>query len=162
MPAWRLELRAAELDPTAKLVGFTLSTYMDGAGRACVSRSTLAAGCGLADVSTIKRAVHRLEAAGLLGVDRGGHQQHLPSRYQARSNGGYSAPPGISRGGWAAPAEVAQGGLRSRPGGAGEHHELEGLEDQDHGGEGFGSEAGAQLAREAAAAARRAILEGGA
>jgi len=160
VPAWRLELRRAPLDPTAKLVGFTLSTYMDGAGRAQVSRSTLAAGCGLESVTAVKRAVRRLELAGLLGVDRAGRRQHLPSRYQARCRGGWPDPPEITRGVWSDPADNGQGGLRSLPGGSPGTHELEGLEGQDRSGEGYGSDAGAQLAREAAAAARRAILGG--
>jgi hypothetical protein len=90
VPAWRHELLAAPIDATAKLVGLALSAYMDGAGRAQVSRSTIARGCSLADVSTVKRAVHRLEVAGYLGIDRGGGQD--VSRYQLRSNGGWPAP----------------------------------------------------------------------
>jgi len=162
VPAWRRDLRdAPDLDPVARLVGHTLATFMDGAGRCVVSRSTIARGCGLADVSTVKRAVHRLEAAGLLGVDRVKGGQHLANRYQARPNGGWSAPVEVTYGGWSAPVDPIQRGLRPDPTGAAEHRELEGLEDQDRG-EGYGSASGAQLARDAAAAARRTILEGGA
>ncbi len=135
MPAWRHELLAAPIDATAKLVGLALSTYMDGAGRAHVSRSTLARGCGLADVSTVKRAVHRLEVAGYLGVDRGGG--HEVSRYQLRSNGGWPAP----RPGATAPPVVGAGappggGWDATVPGAGQPPKVEGQKPLAHAGAG--------------------------
>ena len=125
---WQRELRDSGLDPTAKAVGLVLSTYMDGAGRAQVSRATIAAGVGLADLGTVTRAIQRLESAGLLGVDRAGRQQHAPSRYQVRSRGGWPATAEPPRGGPSATPGNGQGWLRSAPGVAGEPHEREGLE----------------------------------
>lgn len=166
---WQRQLRDdPTLDPTARLVGVILSTYMDGAGRAQVSRSTLARGCGLADVSSVKRAVHRLEAAGLLGVDRVKGGAHAANSYQLRSNGGWPAP---VHGGASAPVGPDQRGLRSRPTGALAPHERKGLETiagapareevHERGeGEGYGSAEGARLAVEAARAARAALQAG--
>jgi hypothetical protein len=67
---WRDAVRdAQELDRTAKLVAFILSTYMNGHGSAWPSQDTIAAGASLTD-----RAVHtatvRLERAGFLEVER--------------------------------------------------------------------------------------------
>jgi len=158
VPAWRQELRRTTLDPTAKLVGLVLSTYMDGAGRAQVSRSTLADGCAVS-VSTVLRAVRRLERAGLLGVDRAGRLQHLPSRYQARSRGGVPATPD-SRGSTGATPNGSQGWQILGPGVAPVTREdLRSSEGQDRG-EWYGDPTTAELARDAAAKARRTILGG--
>lgn len=162
VPMWRRDLRDAPgLDPTARLVGHVLSTYMDGAGRACVSRSTLAVGCGMADVGAVRRAILRLESAGLLGVDRIRGGRYGANRYQAHPNGGWSAPVEVAYGGWSAPVEPIQRGPKPDLTGAPEHRELEVLEVQDRG-EGFGSPNGAQLARDAVATMRQRLGEGSA
>jgi hypothetical protein len=78
---WRNTLRDCDLDRTAKLVGFVISTYMDGAGVARVGKTTIAKGASLGHNpgnnpgqrrgnTAVDTAVDRLEAAGLLIVDR--------------------------------------------------------------------------------------------
>jgi hypothetical protein len=67
---WRDAVRdSPDLDRTAKLVAFCLSTYMNRYGSAWPSQDTLAAGASITD-----RAVHsatvRLERAGFLEVER--------------------------------------------------------------------------------------------
>lgn len=66
---WRLEIRAAELDRTAKLVGLVLADYATAEGRAWPSRQTIAAAAGVC-VRTVEAATVRLELAGLLEVER--------------------------------------------------------------------------------------------
>jgi len=160
VPAWRLELRRATVDQTAKLVGYVLSTYMDGAGRAQVSRSTLAECCGLENVNTIRRAVRRLELAGLLGVDRAGREQPRPSRYQARSRGAAEYAPNGPRGVSGDAPAGSQGRPKPVPGASRDRPELEVLKEGQDRSEGFGDPTTAELARDAAAAARRMLLGG--
>jgi hypothetical protein len=66
---WRKVLRDSSVDRTAKLVGFVLATYMDSGGLAWPSRDTLAAGASITS-RAVDLAVPRLEAAGLLKVER--------------------------------------------------------------------------------------------
>lgn len=66
---WRIAIRDSGLDPTAKYVALTLETYMNGKGAAWPSRATLAANTGRS-ISTIDRALLRIEQAGYLKVKR--------------------------------------------------------------------------------------------
>lgn len=68
--AWRIAVRESNLDATAKLVAFTLDTYMDRRGIAWPSRPSLATSSSLG-VRTVDRALIRLENAGLIVVARG-------------------------------------------------------------------------------------------
>jgi hypothetical protein len=72
---WRNTLRDSDLDRTAKLVGFVLSTYMDGRGVAWPAKVKLAEGASLGREgqkgnTAVDNAIDRLEAAGLLVVNR--------------------------------------------------------------------------------------------
>jgi hypothetical protein len=72
---WRNALRDSDLDRTAKLVGFVLSTYMDGRMAAWPAKTTLAHGASLGREgqkgnTAVDTAIDRLEARGLLVVDR--------------------------------------------------------------------------------------------
>lgn len=78
---WRNTLRDSDLDRTAKLVGFVLSTYMDGRGVAWCSKTTIARGASLGHNpgdnpgqrrgnTAVDAAIDRLEASELLIVDR--------------------------------------------------------------------------------------------
>jgi hypothetical protein len=72
---WRNALRDSGLDRTAKLVGFVLSTYMDGRMAAWPAKTTLAQGASLGREdqkgnTAVDNAIDRLEARGLLVVDR--------------------------------------------------------------------------------------------
>lgn len=69
---WRDAVRdAPELDKTAVLVAYTLSTYMNRNGEAWPSKETLAKGCRLgAGKRAVDKAVDRLEAAGFLMIQR--------------------------------------------------------------------------------------------
>lgn len=69
LPAtWRNTLRdSRKIDKTAKLVGFVLSTYLNGQGEAFPSQDTIAAGASLTD-RAVYSATRRLEAAGFLIV----------------------------------------------------------------------------------------------
>jgi hypothetical protein len=67
--AWRTAIRDSDLDPTAKHVALTLDTYMNRHGIAWPSRASLATGTGRT-VSTIDRALRRLEHTGFLVVAR--------------------------------------------------------------------------------------------
>lgn len=68
---WRDALRDSDLDPVAKTVGFTISTYWNGRGlSAFPSKETIAKGAGLRSVRAADRAVLRLERAGFLNVSR--------------------------------------------------------------------------------------------
>ena len=61
---WRDTLRDSELDPTAKLVGFILSTWWDRNGRSAFpSKPTIAAASGVSK-RAVDGAVDRLETAG--------------------------------------------------------------------------------------------------
>jgi hypothetical protein len=68
---WRNAVRDSDLDQTSRLVALVLSTYMhaDGNG-AYPSRRTIANGCGIHAVRAVDAAIRRLEAAGLLQVNR--------------------------------------------------------------------------------------------
>src|SRR5262245_2748155 len=82
LAVWRDSVRDSELDQVAKLVGFTLSTYMDAKGRCWPAKETLARACGMSK-RTIDRAVNRLEGAELVQV----------SRSLGRSSNSYQAHP---------------------------------------------------------------------
>jgi hypothetical protein len=95
---WRNAVRDSTLDGVAKLVAYTLDTYMDGDGETWPSTATVAAGaqCGR---STVKRAVHRLEDAQLVLVIRS--KGRRPNRYRATMpppNGSTSEPVNRSTG----------------------------------------------------------------
>jgi hypothetical protein len=66
---WRDTVRDSDLDKTAKLVAFVLSTYIDSDGRAFPSQDTLAAGASLSD-RAVAMATERLERAGFLIIER--------------------------------------------------------------------------------------------
>jgi hypothetical protein len=68
---WRKALRDSDLSRTAKLVGFVISTYMNGDGVAWPSRNTIAAG-GSVTVRAVDAAVKLLEGQGFLEVERDG------------------------------------------------------------------------------------------
>src|SRR5436305_519399 len=108
---WRDALRDSDLDRTAKLVGFVLSTYMSGKGKAWPAKITIARGAGLGRPeqkgnTAVDNAVDRLEAAGFLDVER------------RRGRGGFSYQAAIPRAlrdsiprgdeGKESPAETAQ------------------------------------------------------
>jgi hypothetical protein len=79
---WRDAVRDSELDATAKLVAFVLSTYMNGRGCARPSKETLAAGASLSSGRrAVDHAVDRLEGAGFLEVERS--RGRTANRYQA-------------------------------------------------------------------------------
>jgi hypothetical protein len=72
---WRNAVRDSDLDRTAKLVALVLSTYMDHTGAAWPAKTTIARGASLGRVgqkgnTAVDSAIDRLEAAGLLVVDR--------------------------------------------------------------------------------------------
>jgi hypothetical protein len=60
---WCHALRESGLDAKAKLVGFALSTYMDGGGLAWPSRTTIAAASSLS-VRSVDQALSSLKASG--------------------------------------------------------------------------------------------------
>src|SRR2546423_12170186 len=62
-------VRDSSASRTAKLVAYTLSTYMDRRGVAWPSQALLASGCSLS-VRAVQSATLRLEEAGLLKVQR--------------------------------------------------------------------------------------------
>ena len=66
---WRDAVRDSDLDRTAKLVAYTLSTYVNRFGRAWPSRSSLAKGSSLTD-RAVDCAVRTLESSGWLLVQR--------------------------------------------------------------------------------------------
>lgn len=145
-----------------------LDTYMDAACRAQVSRGRLAADLGVT-ARTALRWIHELEAAELLGVDR--TIGHHVNRYQGRPYGDTRDTVTVTRASRSTVTAETADGDSSRPLTVTRvSPELEGQKDNGAGargdgqarGEGYGSASGAQLAREAAAAARRRILEGGA
>jgi DNA-binding transcriptional ArsR family regulator len=80
---WRKAVRDSGLDPRAKLVAFTLSVYMNGAGECWPSKEALAENTGLG-LRTVDRAILRLEAAGYLLIERRGGR-HKTNRYSARN-----------------------------------------------------------------------------
>jgi hypothetical protein len=79
---WRNAVRDSELDRTAKIVGFVLSTYMDANGdNAFPRRQTIAAGADIKWLPTVDAAIQRLELAELLEVSRS--KGRKPNRYTA-------------------------------------------------------------------------------
>jgi hypothetical protein len=85
--AWRTALRDSGLSSTAKLVGHTLSTHMDGNGGSCFpSVSTVAREASLSDRS-VRNGLRLLEAAGLVHTRNGGGRKpggcYTANRYQA-------------------------------------------------------------------------------
>lgn len=81
---WRDAIMAADLDATAKLVGLVLACHATADGRARLSRGTLAGAASLG-LSTVDRAVRRLEDGGLLAVVRAapGAGRRVTNRYRA-------------------------------------------------------------------------------
>jgi hypothetical protein len=78
---WRDALRDSELDSTAKLLGFVLSTWWDRNGRgAFPSKPTMAAASGLSK-RAVDGAVNRLETAGFIDVSRS--RGRTSNRYSA-------------------------------------------------------------------------------
>jgi hypothetical protein len=69
--AWRETIRDSELSPTAKLVGFVLSTYMNAKGEAHPSKATLARGASVS-VPTIKRTLRELDRGKYLTIATSG------------------------------------------------------------------------------------------
>lgn len=71
---WRNAVRQSDLDRTAKLVAYTIGTYMDVGGFAFPAKTTIATGASLStkikDSTAVGEAVARIEAAGLLRVAR--------------------------------------------------------------------------------------------
>jgi DNA-binding transcriptional MocR family regulator len=67
-----------ELDTTARLVAFALAAFSDAAGHARPSSRQLAASTGL-HPETIARAIRRLEAVGMIAVQR---RDRAVSRYR--------------------------------------------------------------------------------
>lgn len=95
---WRNAIRDSALPRTTKLVGLVLSTYLDANGTAFPALTTLADGASLGRGCTaVKDAIERLEAVGLLEVDR--RRGRLGWTYQAvipRADVGLD-PSGITR-----------------------------------------------------------------
>jgi hypothetical protein len=87
---WRDELRDWPLDRTAKLVGFVLSTYMNGSGETFVSKKLLAEGASLGQGKrAVDGAIDRLEAAGFVYVRRS--KGRVSFRYHATLPNGAAA-----------------------------------------------------------------------
>ena len=76
---WRDALRDSDLDSTARLAGFVISTYANASGLTFVGKELIAAGIAARSIRTADEAVNRLERAGYLHVTRplGGR----PNRY---------------------------------------------------------------------------------
>jgi hypothetical protein len=77
---WRDAIRDSELDRTAKLIAYTLSTWMNGQAEAFPGKDALADRAGV-DVRTVDRALHRIEAAGFVRVRVGGGRART-NRYE--------------------------------------------------------------------------------
>jgi hypothetical protein len=100
LAAWRDALRDSDLDPTAKLVGFVISTWWDRNGNgAFPSKPTITAAAGLRSPRAVDQAVHRLEQAGFLDV----------SRSRGRSSNRYSATLPTPHSGAGLPRMAVQG-----------------------------------------------------
>lgn len=68
--AWRLAIRGAELPTVAKLVAYTLATYLDSQTlRAFPSQATLAADCGI-QIRHLRNALAALKAGGWITTTR--------------------------------------------------------------------------------------------
>jgi hypothetical protein len=105
---WRDAVRdSKELDRTAKLVAFCLSTYMNGNGNGWPSQDTIAAGGSITDRAVFS-ATKRLEDAGFLVVERSrGRSSHtyvatLPLTANA-----------VRRSEWATATSTAKGDARN-------------------------------------------------
>ena len=85
---WRNAVRDSDLDQTAKLVAYTLSTFMNGHGVCWPARPTLAEACRCS-VLTVDRAVVRVERAGLLAVERTKGGRGRSNRYVAILGNGF-------------------------------------------------------------------------
>jgi hypothetical protein len=79
---WRDAIRDSDLDRTAKLVAYTLSTYMSAAGKAWPSRATLALGASISD-RAVDGAIGRLVGAGFLLVNRSDGGRSHTNKYVA-------------------------------------------------------------------------------
>lgn len=66
---WRDAVRDSNLDPTAKLIAYTVSTFMNGTGSCYPRKLLIAVRCGRS-VRTVDRAIRRIELAGYLVVGR--------------------------------------------------------------------------------------------
>lgn len=77
LAVWRDTLRDSELSSTVKLVGHTLSTWMNGRGTCWPSRSTIAKGASLSDRS-VDAALDKLSSEQFLEIKKsqGGNQEH--------------------------------------------------------------------------------------
>jgi hypothetical protein len=78
---WRDAVRDSDLDTTAKVVAFTLSTYMNGGGWCHPSKATIARGASLSAPRAVNGAVNRLERAGFLEIRHS--RGHHANRYRA-------------------------------------------------------------------------------
>jgi hypothetical protein len=80
--AWRDAVRDSALSTTAKVVAYTLSTYLNGRGTAFPSRQLLAEGSSLGvGLRSVDAALRELEMAGYLDIERSrGRSSHT---YQA-------------------------------------------------------------------------------
>lgn len=78
---WRDAIRDGDLDRSAKLVAFVISTYMNGAGDTFVGKPLVGRGAGLV-VRAVDEAINRLERAGYVTVirSRGGRPNHYLAR----------------------------------------------------------------------------------
>lgn len=77
--AWQRAVRdSASLGATAKLVGLTLSTWMDARGVCYPSEATIARAVGRSE-STVRRALRELERAGFLVTRR---RKNASNRYR--------------------------------------------------------------------------------
>jgi hypothetical protein len=77
---WRDAIRDSDLDATAKLVAYTLSTYLNGRGEAWPSKETLAAGASKSK-RAVDGAIDRIAATGFLSVSKS--KGRSSNRYQA-------------------------------------------------------------------------------
>jgi hypothetical protein len=89
---WRDAIRDAELDRTAKLVAFVLSTYMNGSGETFVGKETVQRKCGFASIRTVDEAINRLEQPGFIEIVRSKGGQR-PNHYLATTP---QAPAGLT------------------------------------------------------------------
>lgn len=78
---WQVALRYSAFSPTARAVGWALSTWMSTAGVCTASLDQLAEAAGC-DRATVKRSLNQLEASGWVARRRGGGRGR-PSSYAA-------------------------------------------------------------------------------
>jgi hypothetical protein len=119
VPRWRDALRDSDLDRTAKLVGFVLSTYMDGRGVAYPAKTTLAEGASLGREgqkgnTAVDTAIDRLEASGLLVVDRKrGRRGFLYTAVIPRGDGAFDSLESLATAGDNGVVNPSRNGARS-------------------------------------------------